>query len=97
MRDRNSIRNRILRRVHERAAELLAERGERPLPTRVTPHTYRRSYLTYLAWAGRPERYAMHQAGHRRSSLTLEIYQQPFPTGPRAERERELILRWLGD
>lgn len=103
-RDRNSVRNRLLAAVTERADELLAARGQRWLPRpagpsaqqaekarpRVTPHTFRRTYLTYLAWAGRPERFAMGQAGHKDAKLTLEVYQQPLPS-----KFDERVAGWL--
>ena len=75
-RDRNSVRGRLLAGVLERARKLLAERGQQPLPDKVTCHTFRRTFLTYLAWKGEQTRYAMDQAGHRDAKLTLEIYQQ---------------------
>lgn len=80
VRDRNNVRNRLLAPVLTRASELLKERDQRPLPERLTPHTFRRTYLTYLAWAERPMRFAMSQAGHKDGQLTLEVYQQPFPS-----------------
>jgi integrase len=92
-RDRNSIRNRILQPVLDRTAELLAARGLPPLPDRVTAHTFRRTYLTYLAWAGVPLRRAMAQAGHKDAKLTLEVYQQDFPDDPDALTQ---IKQWLG-
>ncbi|HEX5924061.1 MAG TPA: site-specific integrase [Baekduia sp.] len=92
-RDRNSIRNRLLQPVLERATELLAARGLPPLPNRVTAHTFRRTYLTYLAWAGVPLRRAMSQAGHKDAKLTLEVYQQDFPDDPAALAQ---INQWLG-
>jgi integrase len=84
----------LLAPVIARADALLAERGQRPLPRsaglsgaslekappRVTPHTFRRTYLTYLAWAGHHQRFAMVQAGHKDAKLTLEVYQQPLPS-----------------
>ncbi|HYB31762.1 MAG TPA: site-specific integrase [Solirubrobacteraceae bacterium] len=103
-RDRNNVRNRLLAPVIARADELLSERGRRPLPRpgsasaeqvdrappRVTPHTFRRTYLTYLAWAGRHQRFAMGQAGHKDAKLTLEVYQQPLPS-----KFDERVAEWL--
>lgn len=93
-RDRNNVRNRILGPVLLRAAKLLDERGHRPLPDRVTPHTFRRTYLTYLAWAGKPERFAMQQAGHEDAKLTLEVYQQALPHDPAG---LAMVEAWLAD
>ena len=92
-RDRNSVRNRLLAPALARAKVLLEERGQRPLPDRVTPHTFRRTYLTYLSWAGFPERFAMQQAGHKDAKLTLEIYQQPLPDDPAGLAQ---VRQWLG-
>lgn len=77
-RDRHSVR-RLLGPVIARARELAAERGLDPLPERITPHTFRRTYLTYLYWAGHPINFAQHQAGHKDSRMLLEIYQQKVP------------------
>lgn len=79
-RDRNGLRNRLLSPVIGRARELLADRGQDPLPDRVTPHTFRRTYLTYLYWAGESVQFAKHQAGHKDARMTLEVYQQKVPT-----------------
>lgn len=103
-RDRNNVRNRLLAPVIARADALLAERGQRPLPRpaglsgvaldkappRVTPHTFRRTYLTYLAWAGRHQRFAMGQAGHKDAKLTLEVYQQTLPS-----RFDDRVAEWI--
>lgn len=77
-RDRHAVR-RLLGPVAARANELLAQRGQDPLPERITPHTFRRTYLTYLYWAGHPINFAQHQAGHRDARMLLEIYQQKVP------------------
>jgi integrase len=103
-RDRHNVRTRLLAPVIARADRLLIERGQRSLPRprglreqgleraapRVTPHTFRRTYLTYLAWAGRHQRFAMSQAGHKDAKLTLEVYQQPLPS-----RFDERVAAWL--
>lgn len=77
-RDRHSVR-RLLGPIIARARELAAERGLDPLPDRITPHTFRRTYLTYLSWAERPINFAKDQAGHKDSRMLLEIYQQKVP------------------
>jgi integrase len=92
-RDRHSIRTRMLEPVLTRAAELLERRSLPCLPQRVTAHTFRRTYLTYLAWAGVPMRRAMSQAGHKDAKLTLQIYQQDFPDSDVGLAQ---IRAWLG-
>jgi integrase len=102
-RDRNNVRNRLLAPVLELAADLLEERGQRPLPARVdadgnpigirvTPHMFRRTAMTYWAWADRNQRWAMGQAGHKSAKMTLEAYQQTFPRDPHA---RTQVTAWL--
>ena len=102
-RDRNNVRNRLLAPVLEHAADLLEERGQRPLPARVdahgnptgvrvTPHMFRRTAMTYWAWADRNQRWAMGQAGHKSAKMTLEAYQQTFP---RDHDARAQVLAWL--
>jgi integrase len=102
-RDRNNVRNRLLAPVLELAADLLEERGQRPLPARVdadgnptgirvTPHMFRRTAMTYWAWADRNQRWAMGQAGHKSAKMTLEAYQQTFP---RDHDARALVSAWL--
>lgn len=77
-RDRHSVR-RLLGPIIASARELAAERGLDPLPDRITPHTFRRTYLTYLSWAEHPINFAKGQAGHKDSRMLLEIYQQQVP------------------
>ncbi len=102
-RDRNNVRNRLLAPVLELGAQLLAGRGQRPLPARVdaegnptgvrvTPHMFRRTAMTYWAWADRNQRWAMGQAGHKSAKMTLEAYQQTFPRDPEA---RAQVVAWL--
>jgi integrase len=107
-RDRNNVRNRLLAPVLELAADLLEERGQRPLPARVdaegnptgvrvTPHVFRRTAMTYWAWADRNQRWAMGQAGHKSAKMTLEAYQQTFPRDPDARTQVVAWLRGAGD
>jgi integrase len=91
-RDRGNVRTRLLAPVLALAPLLLEARGERELPERVTPHTFRRTYLTYCAWAGKHQRFAMGQAGHRSAKLTLEAYQQALPDDPQGE---SMVRAWL--
>jgi integrase len=103
-RDRNSVRTRLLEPVLIRAEELLEERNEGLSPdcasirdgrsaegAQVTAHTFRRTFLTYLGWAGWRMRHSMKQAGHASSKLTVETYQQDTPRklDPR-------VVEWVG-
>ena len=107
-RDRANVRGRLLAPVVEIAALLLEARGHRPLPERVgvdgsptgirvTPHMFRRTAMTYWAWADRNQRWAMGQAGHKSAKMTLEAYQQIFPRDPAARAKVVTWLRGAGD
>jgi integrase len=53
---------------------------------------FRRTAMTYWAWADRNQRWAMGQAGHKSAKMTLEAYQQTFPRDPEA---RAQVVNWL--
>jgi len=72
-RDKDSVRERVLVPVVDRANEIRMERGMAALP-RVTPHALRRTYISLMLEAARP--YVMDQVGHADSKTTLEIYAQ---------------------
>jgi integrase len=90
-RDRSSVRTRVVGPVVQTVREQLADSAE-PLPSRVTPHTFRRSTATYWYWLGRDERNTMHEIGHRSSRLTLEVYAQ---ARPRDARQQALLESWM--
>jgi integrase len=73
-RDKNNIRKRVLQPVIKRADELLAERGEHPLPLGVTPHKLRHSFASILVALGRDPSYVMAQLGHTDPAFTLRVY-----------------------
>lgn len=74
-RDKDSVRERVLVPVVDRANEIRMERGMAALP-RVTPHALRRTYISLMLEAGAPLPYVMDQVGHADSKTTLEIYAQ---------------------
>jgi integrase len=61
-RDKDSVRERVLAPVLDRANEIRAERGIAPLP-KVTPHALRRTYISLMLEAGAPLPYVMDQVG----------------------------------
>jgi integrase len=73
--DKDSVRERVLVPVVNRANEIRAERGIAPL-SRITPHALRRTYISLMLEAGAPLPYVMDQVGHADSKTTLEIYAQ---------------------
>jgi integrase len=58
------------------AAHLRATDGLAPLPSRITPHTFRRTYITLSLQAGKDLVFVQTQAGHADWKTTLDIYTQ---------------------
>jgi integrase len=73
-RDKDNVRVRAVAPAAARANELRAERGEPPIRTHVTPHTFRRTYITFLIAAGYDLPYVQAQVGHVNPTITLSIY-----------------------
>ena len=62
------------------------ERRLAPLPTGLSAHVFRRTYITLMIEAGAPATYVQDQVGHESARLTLEIYARVSRTrgiGPR--------------
>jgi integrase len=74
-RDKDNVRERVLRPAVNRTNELRAKRDLSPLPP-VSPHALRRTYISLLIEAGAPLPYVMRQVGHEDSRTTLEVYAQ---------------------
>lgn len=74
-RDKDNVRERVLRPTVNRANEVRAQRDLPPLPP-VSPHALRRTYISLLIEAGAPLPYVMRQVGHEDSRTTLEVYAQ---------------------
>jgi integrase len=91
-RHRSSVRTRLLAPVIDAARAALDRTEGAPLPERVTPHTFRRTAATSWYWLGRDERTTMHEIGHRSSRLTLEVYAQPRPRGP---KQKQMLEAWM--
>jgi integrase len=73
-RDKNNIARRVLRPVVEHADELLAQRGQHPLPRGVTPHKFRHTYASLCVALGQNPADVMAQLGHTDSSFTMRVY-----------------------
>jgi integrase len=73
-RDKDNVGKRVLAPVIERADELLAERGQHPLPAGITPHKLRHTFASILVALGRDPSYVMQQLGHTDPSFTLRVY-----------------------
>lgn len=74
-RDKDNVRERVLRPAVNRTNEVRAKRDLPPLPP-VSPHALRRTYISLLIEAGAPLPYVMRQVGHEDSRTTLEVYAQ---------------------
>jgi integrase len=87
----DNIRSRLLAGVLERANELLADAGERPIG-HMTPHTLRRTFASLLAEIGVSPRRAMYLLGHTDPKFTMRVYQQVLDLGGAAPEQLELVL-----
>jgi integrase len=73
-RDKDNMRERVIRPVVGRADELLLEAGLTPLPEGVTAHKLRHTYASLLVALGNDPAYVMAQLGHTDPKFTLRIY-----------------------
>jgi hypothetical protein len=79
------MNRRVIGPVERAAAALRAERGLAPLPTGLSAHAFRRTYITLMAEAGAPITYVQDQVGHESARLTLEIYARVSRSRDRAK------------
>ena len=73
-RDRNNVNSRVIAPVLRRANALRSDRHEPPIRAHVTPHTFRRTYITIMLAAGFDVPYVQDQVGHLDPTTTLAIY-----------------------
>ncbi len=66
--------NKRIRAVHQLATVLRLERRLPSLPTDVTAHVFRRTYITLMLEAGASPSYVQEQVGHEDSNTTVKIY-----------------------
>jgi integrase len=84
-RDKDNLNRRVIGPVGREAAKLRAERGLPPLPSKLSAHVFRRTYITLMAEAGAPITYVQDQVGHESARLTLEIYARVSRSRDRAK------------
>jgi len=84
-RDKDNMNHRVIAPVERSAAALRAERGLARLPTGLSAHVFRRTYITLMAEAGAPITYVQDQVGHESARLTLEIYARVSRSRDRAK------------
>lgn len=87
MRDKDNLRNRVLAPVVERADQLLATRGQPPLPAGITPHKLRHTFASLLVACGEDPASVMAQLGHTDPKFTLRVYAHVMRRDP-TERAR---------
>ena len=87
LRDKDNLRNRILAAAVRRADQLLAQRGQAPLPKGVTPHKLRHTFASILVACGEDPASVMAQLGHTDPKFTLRVYTHVMRRDP-AERRR---------
>jgi integrase len=75
-RNKDNVGLRIVQPVLARANALRSQRGQPAIRVHVTPHTFRRTYITYMLAAGYDLPYVQDQVGHRDPTTTLRIYAQ---------------------
>ena len=73
--DRHNL-GRRLKTIAEAAADLRAAEQLAGLPSRITPHTFRRTFITLSFQAGRDLVFVQTQAGHADWKTTLDVYTQ---------------------
>jgi integrase len=84
-RNKGNLNRRVIAPVQRAAAALRSERGLAPLPTGMSAHVFRRTYITLMAEAGAPITYVQDQVGHESARLTLEIYARVSRSRDRAK------------
>jgi integrase len=94
-RSRSNVLTHVIRPAVARANQLRRQRGEPPIRAHVTPHTFRRSYISFMVAAGYDLPYIQAQVGHRDPSTTLAIYAQVIAR-PDRDQLRAEIRQLLG-
>jgi integrase len=89
-RTKDNVGSRVVATVVKRANEIRASRKQPPIHVHVTPHTFRRTYATYMLAAGHDVPYVQHQLGHVDPTITLAIYTQLMRRADREELRQEL-------
>jgi integrase len=75
-RTKDTVRARVILPVLQRANQLRAQNDVPPIRAHVTPHTLRRTYITFMLAAGFDLPYVQDQVGHTDPATTLTIYAQ---------------------
>lgn len=89
-RDRNNVLKRVVQPVLKHANELRAKRDEPRVLVHLTPHTFRRTYITFMVAAGYDLPYIQAQVGHVDPTTTLGIYAQVIRRSDRDQLRAEI-------
>lgn len=96
-RDAGNLRQRVLAPAIREADRDRRARGLMPLPSRLTPHSMRRTFISLLLAGGRPLPYVQRQAGHSDAHTTLNIYAQVIDTDFGAREQLEWLCEYSTD
>jgi integrase len=94
-RNKDNVRQKVIEPVVRRANDLRASRGETAIRVHVTPHTFRRTYSSFMLAAGFDLPYVQDQVGHLHPTTTLAIYAKVIRRRDR-DRLRAEIRELLG-
>jgi len=89
-RSKDNVRLGVVDPVVARANEIRASRKQPPIHVHVTPHTFRRTYITYMLAAGHDIPYVQSQVGHLDPTVTLAVYAQLIRRPDREQLRQEL-------
>ena len=89
-RNKDNVRLRVIAPVVARANQIRAAQDRPPIRAHVTPHTFRRTYITYMIAAGYDLPYVQAQVGHADPAVTLSIYAQVMRRADRDQLRAEI-------
>jgi integrase len=90
-RDKDNLNKRIVAPVVKRTNQMLRQRGMAEL-RKITPHSFRRTFMSLMFAVGQNPRDVMAWAGHEDPTVTLRIYAQVLRRGPDSKRKAEELL-----
>ena len=89
-RNKDNVRLRVIAPILRRANQIRAERDQPPIRVHLTPHTFRRTYISFMLAAGHDLPYVQDQVGHRDPTTTLAIYAQVIRRPDRDQLRAEI-------
>jgi integrase len=90
-RDKDNLRNRIVGPVVRRANEILGKQGK-PELRKITPHSFRRTFMSLMLAVGENPRDVMAWGGHSDPNVTMRIYAQVMRRGPESKKMAEELV-----